>query len=105
MLHLYRLYSQSLYEICYIFHLPFSANTLRTILSAILQEKQIIFTSNNQNLAALIIETLMRMILPFKWCYMYVPNLPTHLIEPAEESFMPYIVGIHKKNLPLINTA
>lgn len=43
--------------------------------------------------------------MPFKWCYMYVPNLPTHLIEPAEESFMPYIVGIHKKNLPLINTA
>jgi hypothetical protein len=64
--------------------LPFSPGTLRTILSAILQEKQIIFTSNNQNLAALIIETLMRMILPFKWCYMYVPNLPGHLIEPAQ---------------------
>ena len=78
-LHLYRL-NNSLYEICYIFHLPFSPGTLRTIISAILQEKQIIFTSNNQNLAALIIETLMRMILPFKWCYMYVPNLPAHLI-------------------------
>lgn len=36
---------------------------------------------------------------------MYVPNLPTHLIEPAQESFMPYIVGIHKKNLSLIDTA
>jgi hypothetical protein len=43
------------------------------------------------------------MILPFKWCYMYVPNLPLHLIEAAEESFMPYIVGISKKNLNLIN--
>ena len=36
---------------------------------------------------------------------MYVPNLPVHLIEPAQESFMPYIVGIAKKNMHLIETA
>jgi len=82
--HLYKLYANSFYEISYIFHLPFSTNTLRLVLSAILQEKQIIFTSNNQNLTTLIIESLMRMILPLKWCYMYVPNLPPHLIEPAQ---------------------
>lgn len=44
------------------------------------------------------------MIMPLKWCYMYVPNLPSHLIEPAQESFMPYIVGIAKKNMHLIDT-
>lgn len=76
---------------------------LRVIISAIFQEKQIIFTSNNQNLTCLIIETLMKMILPFKWCYMYVPNLPLNLIEPAQESFMPYIVGIAKRNMHLID--
>jgi hypothetical protein len=46
-------------------------------------EKQIIFASNNSNLTTLVIETLTRMILPLKWCYMYVPNLPPHLIDAA----------------------
>lgn len=45
------------------------------------------------------------MILPLKWCYMYVPNLPIHLIESACESFMPYIVGLSKKYLNLIDTS
>ena len=34
---------------------------------------------------------------------MYVPNLPLNLIEPAQESFMPYIVGIAKRNMHLID--
>jgi len=44
------------------------------------------------------------MILPLKWCYMYVPNLPHHLIDAAQECFMPFIVGVSKKNLGLIDT-
>lgn len=35
---------------------------------------------------------------------MYAPNLPPSMIEAAEECFMPYMVGIHKKNLHRINT-
>ena len=62
------------------------------------------FTSNNPNLTTLIIESLMKMILPLRWSYMYVPNLPPHLIEPAQESFMPYIVGLPKKALHQLDT-
>mgnify|MGYP003686508377 CR=1 FL=1 len=34
---------------------------------------------------------------------MYVPNLQFDMIEAAEESFMPYIVGIQKKHLGMID--
>jgi hypothetical protein len=51
----------------------------------------------------MVIETLMQMIQPLKWCYMYAPNLPVELIEAAQESFMPFIVGISKQYLPLIS--
>lgn len=44
------------------------------------------------------------MILPFKWYHMYVPNLPHDMLEAADESFMPYIVGIQKKHLALVDT-
>lgn len=33
---------------------------------------------------------------------MYVPNLPQAMLDAAEESFMPYMVGIHKKYLDKI---
>ena len=46
----------------------------------------------------------MEMILPMKWHHMYVPNLPHDMIEAADESFMPYIVGIQKKYLSELNT-
>ena len=67
-------------------------------------EKQIIFASNNSNLTTLVIETIMRMILPLKWCYMYVPNLPSQLLDAAQECFMPFIVGLPKKYLSSIDT-
>lgn len=34
---------------------------------------------------------------------MYVPNLPVELIEAAQQSFMPFIVGIPKQYLALIS--
>ena len=79
-LHLYKISSQTIYQLSYYFHLPLSASTLRIVISAILQEKQLIFVSNNQNLNVMLIETLMQMILPFKWHYMYVPNLPFDML-------------------------
>ena len=57
--------------------------TIRVALSAILQEKQIIFVSENENLIVMVIETFMKMILPLKWHYMYVPNLPSDMLEAA----------------------
>ena len=47
----------------------------------------------------------MRMILPLKWCYMYVPNMPLHLLEAVKECFMPFIAGISKKYLSQIDTS
>ena len=75
-LHLYRLPESSLFQFNYFFHLPISGTTLLTALSAILQEKQIIFTSYNQNSNVMLMETLLSLILPLKWHYLYVPNLP-----------------------------
>lgn len=34
---------------------------------------------------------------------MYVPNLPEDMLDAAEHSFMPYIVGIHRKYLDRIS--
>lgn len=34
------------------------------------------------------------MIRPFRWQFLYVPNLPAPLFE-AMDSFMPYIVGVN----------
>jgi hypothetical protein len=79
-----------------------SALSLRKLISAILTEKQIVFSSSNPNLTVMVIETLMQMIQPLKWCYMYAPNMPVELIEAAQESFMPFIVGVSKQYLPLI---
>ena len=47
-------------------------------------------------------ETLLSMILPLKWHFLYVPNLPMEMIEAAQECFMPMIIGIHKKYINLI---
>ena len=35
---------------------------------------------------------------------MYVPNLPYHLLDAAQECFMPFIVGLPKKYLSSIDT-
>jgi hypothetical protein len=34
---------------------------------------------------------------------MYVPNLPESMLDAAEHSFMPYMVGVHRKYLDKIN--
>ena len=89
--------SSSLYQLNYFFHLPISGKTLIVALSAILQEKKVIFTSYNQNSNVMLMETLLSMIKPLKWEFLYVPNLPFEMLEAANECFMPMIVGIHKK--------
>lgn len=44
------------------------------------------------------------MLAPLKWEYMYVPNLPESMLDAAEYSFIPYMVGIHRKYLDKITT-
>ena len=45
------------------------------------------------------------MIKPLKWDHMYVPNLPEDMLDAAEESFMPYLVGLHNRFLNKISKA
>lgn len=46
-------------------HLPLQGETLIKVLTAILLEKQIIFTSLNQNLNLMVMETFREIIMPF----------------------------------------
>ena len=102
-MHIYPLPTTSLYKINFTMHLPLHGHTLAWTLAAILQEKQVIFVSSNQNSNVLLMMTLVEMLLPFRWECMFVPNLPPHMVEAAEESFMPYMVGIHSRLLPMLS--
>ncbi len=44
------------------------------------------------------------MLRPLKWQHMIVHNLPPHLLDAANENFMPFIVGVNKKYLDIMNT-
>jgi hypothetical protein len=72
------------------------------ILSAMFQEKQIIFASRNANLNVMVMETLLEIIHPLKWEYMYVPNLPSEMLEAAQECFIPCMIGVSMKELDRI---
>lgn len=82
MLHVYNI-RESLFRANYFFHLPISMDNVLLILAAILQERQIIFTSSNQNSNLMLMETLLEMLAPLKWEYMYVPNLPELMLDAA----------------------
>lgn len=103
-LHLYPLHTDSLFKVNYSMQMPISGQTLVWTIAALLQEKQIIFVSSNQNSNVLLMLTLLEMILPFKWECMFVPNLPAHMLEAAEESFIPYMVGVHSKLMGGLST-
>lgn len=77
---------------------------IAVILGAMLQEKQIIFVSTNQNSNLALMETLLEMIRPLKWDFLYVPNLPESMLDAAEHSFMPYMVGIHRSYFSQLST-
>lgn len=36
---------------------------------------------------------------------MYIPNLPEHMLDVAEEAFMPYMIGLHSKHLGKVSFA
>lgn len=41
---------------------------------------------------------MLALIRPFSWQFLYVPNLPPHLLEVVD-SFMPFIVGLPSHQL------
>lgn len=50
------------------------------------------------------IESLLEIIKPLKWQHMLVHNLPLHLLDAANENFMPFIVGVNQKHFSDLNT-
>ena len=58
-IHIYPLPIHTLYKINYTMQLPIFGHTLLWTIAAILQEKQIIFVSSNQNSNVLLMQTLL----------------------------------------------
>ena len=103
-LHLYKLNPASLFQFSHFFNIPLSTDVVKAVLLSVLLEKQVIITSKSQNLNVMVIESLLQLIKPLKWEHMLVHNLPFHLIDAANENFMPFIIGVHKKYLPHLTT-
>ena len=61
-----------------------------------LLEKKIILIKTDISDVAIIIQTLITLIQPFKWNFGLINNLPSDMIE-ALESPQPFIVGIQRK--------
>ena len=104
-LHLYRLREDNPFQFSHFFNLPLPVETLRQVLVCLLLEKQLVVASKSQNLNVMVIESLLQLIKPLRWEHMLVHNLPSHLVDAAGENFMPFVIGIHKRNLSLLTTS
>lgn len=61
------------------FELKLSAANLLRLLSCILQEKQIIVVAAEPNRCVYFCQTLIALLRPFCWQFLYAPNLPPQL--------------------------
>lgn len=75
------------------FELKLGAPNLLRLFSCILQEKQIVVVAADANRCVYFCQTLLSLLRPFSWQFLYAPNLPSQLFD-AVDSFMPYIVGV-----------
>lgn len=65
------------------------------MISAVLQEKQIIIFGRDSQTVIRLCQTLFEIVRPLEWQFPYIPWLPASLSE-AVSSLTPYIVGIGK---------
>jgi hypothetical protein len=65
------------------------------LIRAMVLEKKIIIIKEDISDVAIIIQTLITMMLPFKWSFNVITNLPLDMID-ALESIHPFIIGIKK---------
>jgi hypothetical protein len=63
------------------------------LIRALLLEKKVIFIKDDVSDVAILMQTLIVLLAPFKWCYSLITDLPTNLIE-ALESPQPFFVAI-----------
>eukprot|EP00002_Diphylleia_rotans_P018517 TRINITY_DN3584_c0_g1_i11.p1 TRINITY_DN3584_c0_g1~~TRINITY_DN3584_c0_g1_i11.p1 ORF type:complete len:1237 (+),score=196.12 TRINITY_DN3584_c0_g1_i11:62-3772(+) len=89
----------------YIPHFPWaqlfqslSLTKLCNVLSHVLVERKVIFTSSQLALTSLIPEMIKRLILPFQWSHAYIPCLSAELMDYLEAPGS-YLMGMCKANL------
>jgi hypothetical protein len=76
-----------------------SVNNVLTLLSAALSEQRILFVSTDYHVLGLAAESLNALLFPLKWRYVYIPVLPSSMLDYLSAP-MPFIIGIHKEHLP-----
>ena len=63
------------------------------MIRAMVLEKKIIIIKEDVSDVSIIIQTLISMMLPFKWSFNVITNLPLDMID-ALESIHPFIIGV-----------
>ena len=76
-----------------------SINNVLALLSAALSEQRILFVSTDYHALGLAAESLNALLFPLKWRYVYIPVLPSSMLDYLSAP-MPFIIGIHKEHLP-----
>ena len=66
------------------------------LIRSLLLEKKIIMIENDTSDMAIIMQTLITLIQPFRWHYTMITDLPANMIE-ALEAPQPFLIGIQKK--------
>ncbi|KAL4490317.1 hypothetical protein ABPG72_004356 [Tetrahymena utriculariae] len=74
-----------------------SIQNMIDLIQSILLEKQIIIFSNNPSDIIHLCEALFTFIRPLTWNCLYIPFLPTQMIDTLH-IMIPYIIGIHRNN-------
>ena len=78
-----------------------SIDTIIGILSAIVYESRIIFYSYSLCSMVTIIQSFMQLIYPFQWSSVYIPLLPTSMID-IHEAPQPFILGVDARDISLL---
>eukprot|EP01125_Pyxidicula_operculata_P019962 TRINITY_DN7268_c0_g2_i1.p1 TRINITY_DN7268_c0_g2~~TRINITY_DN7268_c0_g2_i1.p1 ORF type:complete len:897 (-),score=240.79 TRINITY_DN7268_c0_g2_i1:88-2778(-) len=75
-----------------------SASVIFDTLSAILSERRIIFVGSNLTRLTTVICSILTLIYPFRWQFVFVPVLPNSLLTYATAP-MPFIIGVLSSQL------
>ncbi|KAL4472502.1 hypothetical protein ABPG74_018451 [Tetrahymena malaccensis] len=80
-----------------------SPYNLLNLVTYILLEYQIILVSKRTNSLTLFAENLLELIKPLFWRGVYIPNLVVPSIFDYENTKLPYIIGIHRKDFKSVD--
>jgi len=75
-----------------------SPDNVRTLLAAVLVERQVVFVSSQFSLLTVCAEAITSLLFPLCWSHVYVPVLPKALLGMLSAP-VPFIVGLHSSFL------